>query len=153
MPRQTSRRTDSRGPRRLLVTPEQIGKSGAQLVALGMVVLSLWMLASFVGQVLTSAQLERRREVLEGEIARIEAENAALAADVAYAESPAYAEKIAREQLGYAREGDTVVLPTFPDVTPTAVAPTAQPLPTPTPRSNLRGWADALFPTAETPGN
>lgn len=114
-----------------------------------MAVLSLWMLASFVGQVLTSAQLERRRDALKAEIARIEAENAALAAEVAYAESPAYAERIAREQLGYAREGDTVILPTFPDVTPTPAAPTPAPLPTAAPRSNLQGWAAALFPTPE----
>ncbi|MEN9936229.1 MAG: hypothetical protein RLZZ387_2808 [Chloroflexota bacterium] len=112
-----------------------------------MVVLSLWMLASFIGQIITSAQLERRRDALAAEIARLEAENARLEADVAYAESPAYAERVAREQLGYAREGDTVLLPTFPDVTPTPAAPTPEPIPNPTPRPNWRGWADALFPT------
>lgn len=116
-----------------------------------MLVLSLWMLASFVGQVITSAQLEQRRAGLEAEIARLEAANVGLEGEVAYAESPAYADRIAREQLGYAREGDTVVLPTFPETTPTAAATTAAPLPTPEARANWRGWADALFPTAETP--
>lgn len=116
-----------------------------------MVVISLWMLASFVGQVITSAQLERRRDALKAEIARLESQNAALQKDVAYAESPAYAERIAREQLGYAREGDTIIMPTFPETTPTPAAPTPAPLPTPTPRANWRGWADALFPTPDTP--
>jgi cell division protein FtsB len=127
-----------------------LGRSGAQLVALAMIVLSLWMLASFVGQVLTSAQLERRSEALEAEIARLENENARLEADVAYAESPAYAEQIAREQLGYAREGDTVVLPTFPEALPTPEIPVVEPLPVPPPRTNLAGWGAALFPGPES---
>jgi cell division protein FtsB len=150
MPRQRSRRPESPPARQAALSPERLGRSGAHLVAIGMVVLSLWMLASFVGQVITSSQLERRRDALSAEIARLERENAELAADVAYAESPAYAERIAREQLGYAREGDVVVLPTFPDVTPEPDAPLPQPLPTPQPRSNLSGWASALFPTTET---
>jgi cell division protein FtsB len=134
--------------RRLDLSPQGLGRSGAQLVALAMIVLSLWMLASFVGQVLTSAQLERRREALEAEIARLESENARLEVNVAYAESPAYAEQIAREQLGYAREGDVVVLPTFPEALPSPETAPAQPLPLPPPRTNLTGWAAALFPGA-----
>jgi cell division protein FtsB len=133
------------------VTAERVGRAGARLLAAGMLVLSLWMLASFVGQLMTSTQLERRREALEAEISRIEAENDALRGEVAYAESPAYAEKIAREQLGYAREGDVIILPTFPQTTPTPDAPTPGPLPTPTPRANWRGWGDALFPTPAAP--
>ncbi|MFO7167346.1 MAG: septum formation initiator family protein [Chloroflexota bacterium] len=151
MRRQPPQQPDQASATRSWLDPRRLGSSGARIVAIGMVVLSLWMLASFVGQVITSAQLERRREALEAEIERIEAENAALEAEVAYAESPAYAERIAREQLGFAREGDTVILPTFPEVTPTAAAPTPAPIPSPTPRANWRGWVDALFPTAETP--
>jgi cell division protein FtsB len=149
--RRTPRQPDQPFPRRSPLRPERLGRSGAQILAIGMVVLSLWMLASFVGQVITSAQLERRRDALKAEIARVEAENAALSSEVAYAESPAYAERIAREQLGYAREGDTVILPTFQDATPTPAVPTPAALPTAAPRSNLRGWADALFPTPEAP--
>ena len=46
----------------------------------------------------------------------------------------------------YARDGDTVILPTFPQVTPTAAQPTAQPEPTSVPEPNWRRWATALFP-------
>lgn len=130
---------------------QRLSRSGAQLVAIGMVVLSLWMLASFIGQIITSSQIERRRDARLAEIAQLESQIAGLEADVAYAESPAYVDRIAREQLGYAREGDTVVLPTFPDVTPAPVAPTSEPLPAPAPRTNLGGWLSALFPTPEAP--
>ena len=149
MPRRTPRQFATSA--RLVLSPERLGRSGAHIVALGMVVLSLWMLASFVGQVITSAELERRTAALEAEIARLERENTVLSGEVAYAESPAYAERIAREQLGYAREGDTVVLPTYADVTPAPASSASQPLPAPVVRSNLGAWADALFPPAEAP--
>ena len=128
-----------------------LGRSGARLVTLGLVALSFWLLASFVGQVITSAQMERRKEELQAENAQLEAQNAFLKDRVAYVESPVYAERIAREQLGYAREGDTVILPTFPEQTAVPAAPSPAPLPTPTPTANWRGWLHAFFPPAETP--
>ena len=76
------------------------------------------------------------------------AQNERLATAVALATSPAYAEQIAREQLGYAREGDTVILPSFPQVTPTVLHPTTAPLPSPTAQANWRGWVGAFFPPA-----
>ena len=149
--RRRSRRanSDSSGP--LSSGPFRLGRSGVHLITVGLVVLSLWSLSNFVGQVITGAQLERRKEEVQAEVARIEAENAALKQRVVEAESPAYAERIAREQLGFAREGDTVVLPTFPEHTPVPIAPTTAPLPTPTPQSNWRGWVRAFFPGDETP--
>jgi hypothetical protein len=95
--------------------------------------------------VLTSAQIDRQRAEVEAEIAKIESDNAALKDQVTYAESPAYAEQAAREQLGMAREGDTVILPTFPDTPPTATAPTPAPVPTPTSEPNWRAWQQAIF--------
>jgi cell division protein FtsB len=120
-------------------------------MTLGLVALSLSLLASFVGQVITSAQMERRKDELRGEIAQLEAENAALKDRVAFAESPVYAERAAREQLGYAREGDTVILPTFPQSTAVPAMPSAVSPISPTTEPNWRGWARALFPPAETP--
>ena len=113
--------------------------------------LALWSLIGFIGQVITSAQMERRKQELQAENAQIEAENEHLKAQVAYAESPVYADRIAREQLGYAREGDTVILPTFPESTTVAIAPTPVPLPTSTPEPNWRGWVQAFFPPAQAP--
>jgi hypothetical protein len=115
-----------------------------------MVAITLWMLTNFIGQVLTSAQIERRNGELQAEIAKLEAEKFALEQEVAYAESPAYAEQVARERLGQAREGDTVIFPTFPDQ-PAAEAPAAPaPLPAPTAVPNLQAWKQALFPPDPT---
>jgi hypothetical protein len=100
--------------------------------------------------VIDSAQMERRKEELRAENAQLATEIATLAADVIEAESPAYAERILREQRGYARDGDTVILPTFPQITPTAAQPTAQPEATRVPEPNWRRWATALFPPENT---
>lgn len=120
------------------------GRAGVHVLTLAMVVLSLWMMASFVGQITTGAQLEQRRAALIAENARIEATNRALLSQVEYAESPAYAEQIAREQLGLAAEGDTVVLPTFEERPANEVTPTPVPLPAPEPQLNWRAWIQAL---------
>jgi hypothetical protein len=108
-------------------------------------------LIGFIGQVITSAQMERRKEELRAENAQLATEIATLAVDVTEAESPAYAERILREQRGYARDGDTVILPTFPQITPTPTQPTAQPAPTSVPEPNWRRWATALFPREDPP--
>ena len=128
------------------VPRRSVRQSGAVVIAVIMMVISCWMLFGIVGQVITGAQLEQQRAQAQAEVAQIEAENTHLQGDVEYAESPAYAEQVAREQLGMAREGDTVILPTFPDVTPTVIAPTPEPLANPTSQPNWRGWQQALFP-------
>jgi cell division protein FtsB len=124
-----------------------MGRSSARLVALALVALSLWLLANFVGQVIASAGMDRQIAEKQAELAKAEAALAPLKERVAFAESPAYAEQIAREQLGFAREGDTVVLPTFPErkLAPATTAP--MPLPAPDPQPNWRGWVHALFPS------
>jgi cell division protein FtsB len=120
------------------------------LVLLG---LALWSLVGFVGQVIQGAQMERQQAELRAENDQIAAENAALATQVAVAEAPAHAETIMREQLGYAREGDTVILPTFPQITPTAVRPTEQPASTVPPDPNWQRWMRALFPPSDGPAD
>jgi hypothetical protein len=98
-----------------------------------------------VGQVIASARMDRQIAEKQAEMARIDAENQALKDRLAFAESPAFAEQIAREQLGYAREGDTVILPTLPErpIVPLAAAPA--PLPAPAPEPNWQGWVRAIF--------
>lgn len=77
-----------------------------------------------------------------------------LKAEAEYRESDAYVEQAAREQLGMAREGETVLLPTV-------VIP-ASPMPRPTARAepptsesvtipNYQRWWRAFFPTDATP--
>ena len=129
----------------LASTPFGMGRSGARLVALVLVVLSLWLLANFVGQVIASARMDRQIADKQAELAKAEAALAPLNDRVTFAESPAYAEQIAREQLGFAREGDTVILPTFPERQPVLATTAPVPLPAPTRQPNWRGWVRALF--------
>jgi cell division protein FtsB len=129
----------------------RLGRPGVHLITLLLAVLSLWSLVGFVGQVIGSAQMERQKEELRAENARLTAENAQLQDRVAEAKSPDYADRIAREQLGYARAGDTVILPTLPQPTaaPANLSPPTPPARAPDP--NWRRWVNAFFPPAETP--
>jgi cell division protein FtsB len=150
MPRRP-RKKDSASAASSLPFLSRLGRPGVHLLTLVLLGLSVWSLAGFVGQVITSAQMERREEELRAQNAQYVAENIALATQVAEAESPAHAEQILREQLGYAREGDTVVLPTFPQVTPTVASPTEQPAATVVPDPNWRRWVRALLPAGSAP--
>jgi cell division protein FtsB len=122
-----------------------MSRSG-RLVVLVLVALSLWLLVNFVGQVVAAARMDRQIADRQAENARIAAENQALKDRVSFAESPAYAEQIAREQLGYAREGDTVILPTLPERKAAPVTTAPAPLPAPPAQPNWRGWLRAFFP-------
>lgn len=87
------------------------------------VVVGALFLVNFINQVVRQAQLEQYREEIRADVARLSAENNDLRQSVLYYESNDYAELVAREQLGYARPGDTVIMPTYPDqiITDTAV--------------------------------
>ncbi|GAB4214737.1 MAG: hypothetical protein OHK0022_53720 [Roseiflexaceae bacterium] len=146
MPRRRARLAGLERLKAWFPQPLGLGRSGVHLVTIALAFLTLWLLTSFVNQVITGAQMDRRRDEIQTQIAQAQARNSQLATAVVQAESPAYAERIAREQLGFAREGDVVVLPILPLVTPTPVRPTPVALPTPTPEANWRGWARALFP-------
>ncbi|GAB4123485.1 MAG: hypothetical protein Fur005_35450 [Roseiflexaceae bacterium] len=125
---------------------ERMRRSGAAVASLVLLAVSIWMLTNIISQVVAGFQLNRQYEQVAAEVAAIEAANADLKKEVEIAESPAYAEQVAREQLGMAREGDTVILPTIPDVAAPTPTPPPAPLPTPTPQPNWRGWQQALFP-------
>ena len=126
-------------------TPFGVGRSGARLIALVLVMLALWLLANFVGQVIASARMDRQIAEKQAEMVLIADENQALKDRLVFAQSPAFAEQIAREQLGYAREGDTVILPTLPE-RPAVLAPAAPaPLPALLPEPNWQGWVRAMF--------
>jgi cell division protein FtsB len=127
-----------------------LGRSGVRLLIIALVLLSLWLLAMFVGQVITSAQQDRGIANLQTEIASVETENQQLTTAVARVDSPAYAEQIGREQFGYARDGDTVLLPILSQATPTPASATPVPLPTPVPETNWHRWAQAFFPAEKT---
>jgi cell division protein FtsB len=120
------------------------------LFGLVMLVLIGLLLANFVGQVIQNARLEDQRIALEAEVAALEARNTLRAGAVAFAESDVSVERIAREQLGYARDGDIVLLPQLPPPAPPAppAAPEPPPAPAdaPPPAPNWARWWDALAP-------
>jgi cell division protein FtsB len=121
--------------------------SGIHLVTLTLGVLTLSLLYNFTNQVIQSARLEARRVELEESVTQLEAENFRLQGAVEYAESDAHIERMARERLNYAREGDIVVLPLIPVPTPVAPAAaedTPDALPRPTPAPNWQGWWNAF---------
>jgi hypothetical protein len=128
-------------------------RSGLYLISGGIGLIAAWVAVGFIGQVTTGAQLERRVVAYRAEITAIAATNTAIARMVGYAASPAYAERVARETLGYAREGDVVLLPARLQqaATPTA-ATVAGPEPAPgdpgpvmRPRPNWQRWLDVLL--------
>jgi cell division protein FtsB len=122
---------------------------------LGLVMLLLigLLLSNFVGQVIQGARLEDQRAALAAEVAALEAQNATLRGAVEFAESDVSVERIAREQLGYAREGDIVLLPQLPTAAPPALAPPAAPvelLPAEAAAAapNWARWWGAFFPAS-----
>jgi cell division protein FtsB len=127
------------------------GKSALSLGLAALILIFIGLLmVNFVGQVLQSARLDARHADLEVEVADLAAETVRLAGAVEYTESNVYVEHVARSQLGYAREGDVVVLPrTEPASLPREPEPapaeeTAGPA---TPQSeNWRLWWRAFFP-------
>ena len=100
---------------------------------------------NFIQQVVRQAQLEAYRERVMQDIAALESTNAELLAQAEYFESDDYAELVAREQFGYAREGDVVLMPTFPErgvLDVPAPSPTTNQIITPQP--NWMDWFNFL---------
>ncbi len=126
------------------LSPRQIG---VHLMTLALVVLTFSLMLNFINQVVQSSALEARKVQLEEEVARLEAETRYLRGAVDYARSDAYVEQAAREQLGYARDGEVVVLPQFPDVAlEPYTAPQAVPSAPLTLAPNWQRWWQALHP-------
>jgi cell division protein FtsB len=126
-------------------------RGGKHIAIIIMLLLMLSLVINFVNQVLQSAHLEARRTEMATEVAQLEAQNQQLLGAVEYAESEQHVERVAREELGYAREGETVVVPLFTEPTPTPPLPTpvVEVRPTPTIQPNWQRWWGAVF--AEQP--
>lgn len=96
--------------------------------------------------IVSNRALARQLQDNQGAVQTLEQQNAALRAELAYQQTPAYAEQVAREQLGLMKPGDHVVhvqLAAVPPSAPALAAPTpgpaAAPLKTKTP-ANWRRW-------------
>lgn len=129
--------------------PAGVGRSTARLVTIGLIILSLWLLASFVGQVITSARMDRAITDEHARVTALQDENQRLTTAVAQAQSDAYVEQVARDQFGLAREGDTVLLPVLPEATaapPEAATPAPEAAAESPSEPNWHGWLRAFFP-------
>lgn len=115
-----------------------------------MSVLILMLLINFGSQVVQSARLETDRAALETAVEDLRRDNDTLLGAVEYAESDVNVERIAREQLNYARDGDIVILPQVTLPTPTPAPQVATPAPLPLPAPNWQRWYGALFPSGDT---
>lgn len=114
-------------------------RSGVALVTL----LFILMGAAFLTQVVPYRQIldsQRQVETARDQLASLEADNEVLAADVAALNTPEEIEKLARDKLGYVREGEVayVVLDPPGAQTPQATASELPELPDKT-------WVDRVW--------
>jgi cell division protein FtsB len=139
-------------PQRMLSVLQFGGKNALSLSLAGLIMILIGLLmVNFVSQVMQSARLEAQRIELEAEVAELAAENVRHAGRAEYVESDVYAELVARGQLSYAYEGDTVVLTRIePASIPIELDPAAEPEPTPAQPQikNWQRWWQAFFPPA-----
>lgn len=95
-------------------------------VALGLAAVLVYVFVFGRHGYLRRRQLERENAQLESELTRLRAENAELRREITSMDDPAVIEKLAREQLGLVKDGDTV----YRFVTPaTAAKPPNPPAP------------------------
>ena len=81
-----------------------------QFVAIVVITVSLFLVIDFGRRTAASYQIRDEAIRLENEVAASKSQHAALEARLSYAQSDAYVEEIARTQLKWAREGETVVV-------------------------------------------
>lgn len=122
-----------------------VKQGGLHLIVIILVVLILSLLVSFTHQVIRSNRLEAQRVQLEAEVATLEAETRYLEGAVDYVESDAYVERVAREQLGYAQDGDVVLVPQFVNPTPVPATPTPVPVALAPAEPNWWLWWQGVF--------
>jgi cell division protein FtsB len=73
------------------------------------VIVSLYFAIRTSNAVLVNQALARQLDSAQAVVATTKQQNAALSAELAYEQTPAYAEQMAREQLGMMKPGDHVV--------------------------------------------
>jgi cell division protein FtsB len=131
---------------------------GTRALLAMLIVLSGVLLVNFVRMTWIEHQINQasQRQLAINEAQR--QRNVQLEGEAAFRESDVYAEQAAREQLGMAREGETVLLPTvvLPAPTPAPADESPELAPTPAPATidpdhlpNYQLWWRALFPGAD----
>ena len=140
------------------VSSQSLARWGARLVLLALVFVAIGLLIGFVRMTWTEHKLNQDSAQQLAVNQLQEQRNAALKGDAEYRESDSYVEQAAREQLGMARDGETVLLPTVVLPAPSAPAPDASAAPVAPavvetelggPAPNYARWWRALFPGAD----
>lgn len=91
------------------------------LVAIGVTVLLALAVLAFIRVTVADLELGAQKQSLERDIAALQVENEALHAKVDYLQTDDAVEKLAREQLGWTKPGDTAVVVVRPPSDPTPV--------------------------------
>jgi cell division protein FtsB len=144
------------------VDPQVFARWGTRIVLLLLIVLAIGLMVGFVRMTWTQHQINQASERQRAENEAQRARNAALKGEAEFRESDVYAEQAAREQLGMAREGETVLLPTIVvPASPASPQPSGSAAPGPVSAlppaeeevaPNYQRWWLALFPDqAATP--
>lgn len=138
------------------IDPQVVTRWGTRLILLFLMLLAGGLMVGFVRMTWTQHQINQASERQRAENESQRARNAALKGQAEFRESDVFAEQAAREQLGMAREGEVVLLPTI--VIPAAPPPSAQSTnpAAPVPEAaaaveediapNYQRWWQALFP-------
>ena len=87
------------------MTEDQLKKRVQILTVLG-VCLFFVLLIAVVGQLVTISQLTARKDRLQRELDKLEAEKTTIEAEIDYKLSDKYVEQYAREELGYIKDGE-----------------------------------------------
>jgi cell division protein FtsB len=116
------------------------------LFVAGLVIVVAMVLISFGRIMWIGYELGQRAEEIRGEIVQLEDENQQLQAELEYLMTDEAAEELAREKLGWARPGDTVLVVSSEGSEPVSAAKPA-PLARPTPEDPIwQRWWQELFP-------
>ncbi len=112
----------------------------------GLVIVVALVLVSFGRIMWIGYELTLRADEIRGQIVQLEDENRQLRAELEYLMTDEAAEELAREKLGWARPGDTVLVVSSEGAEPVAAtkpAPSARPTPA---EPILQRWWQELFP-------
>lgn len=140
------------------MSSQTVSRWSARAALLVLLVVAGSLLVGFVRMTWTLHQIKQEQVQEQVKLAEAQAVAAERKGEAEFRESDVYAEQAAREQLGFARDGDTVILPTVViPVTPTP-APTSQAaVPSAAPAAiedervtNYDRWWQALFPDPGT---
>ena len=138
------------------IDPQVFARWGTRLILLLLMVLAGGLMVGFVRMTWNQHQINQANERQRAENEAQRARNADLKGQAEFRESDVFAEQAAREQLGMAREGEVVLLPTI--VVPASPMPSPQSSnpAAPAPESvaaaeeeiapNYQRWWQALFP-------